>query len=220
MPRRKFRFRRRRTSFRRYFRGNRSSFRKKVKRVIYRMAELKNASGTIATTAGSNLWYYKFCPDIPQGAGDNNRVGNVIFTRNFQMKVTVSMASVQNPVGNPNIITQVRMFIVWPRKLSDLDAVTALTSANFPLTGMIDQDNWIVWRDMSFFMTSNTAINQRTDQVKRVVFNKRFPAKSIFDNSAAVKPEKMPYIIWRTDHAILDNNFNVNGYLKITYKDI
>lgn len=215
MPlRRRLRFRRRRT-FRRTFRSFRPTFRKRVRRVLFQTSELKQTVSTLGTELVSDITSNAFITSIPQGPGDNQRIGNQIRARNFQAKFNLDLSAT---TGNEDDMKYVRVYIVWPRKLSSNDAANLITTANFPLQGMPDQDNWIYWYDKTFRMQMN-AVNGTTKGV-RVVFNKRFYPKLEFTNSGAVIPNKIPFVIWVWNSNAIDFSLNLAGFLKVTYKDI
>lgn len=135
---------------RRYYRRNRTTFGKKVRRTLLKAAELKQATSTFNLNA-SNFYKTTLAPvNIPQGAGDNQRVGNVIMSRNWQLKLNFLAQAVQNPTTNDGIY-RMRVVIVWPRKFSTTDAANAIGLSSFPLETMIDPDNWIIWYDKTFF---------------------------------------------------------------------
>lgn len=221
MPRR-YRLRRRRRFGlrRRYFRRTRTSFRAKVRRTLYQTAELKQGASLFALNS-SNFYKTTFAPvSIAQGPGDNQRIGNVIRARNWQLKLNFLATSIQNPVGSGDGVYQMRLMIVWPRKFSTDTAAAAITDTTFPLFNMIDQDNWIIWYDKTFNFCYNGEVHPKVTQYVRVVFNKRFYAKLEFAQSSATIPTKLPHIVWHTNHPQFAFNWKVDGYVKVSYKDI
>jgi hypothetical protein len=209
--RRRFRRRiKRRGSTRTY----RKTFGRKVKSVLYQTAELKQQSNNIGQTLPANILRINMAPTIVQGSGDNQRIGNTIMARNWQIKLWYEL------FGNSSVLTRFRVFIVWPRKLSRSEAISQITTTNFPLYGMIDQDNWIVWHDRSYQITATPVNNPTINQLIRWEFNKRFPAKLEYKNAGEDTPTKEPWFIIVHDNNILLNNFNITGYIKLSYKDI
>lgn len=204
---------------RRYYRRNRTTFGKKVRRTLLKAAELKQATSTFNLNA-SNFYKTTLAPvNIPQGAGDNQRVGNVIMSRNWQLKLNFLAQAVQNPTPNDGIY-RMRVVIVWPRKFSTTDAANAIGLSSFPLETMIDPDNWIIWYDKTFFFTFNNQIHPATKQTCRIVFNKRFYSRLDFGSSASTVPTKLPYLVWITDHPVTGFNWVATGYVKLSYKDV
>lgn len=215
--RRRFPRRIRRRSFRRY----RTSFRKKVKRTLLQTAELKNASTTIANQyVNVNYTRLNLTPSIPQGAGDNERVGNKIMSRNYQVKLHFLLGAAQNPPGDVRGLRYVRVYIVWPRKLSNVEAINYLNAGNFPLFGLMDQDNWIVWYDRSFTIAYDSDANPTYRKDFRIIFNKRFYAGLEYVNAVSVQAVKGPWMIVVHNIDVVTNTLIMNGYNKLTYKDI
>lgn len=205
---------------RRPYGRNRTSFRKKVRRTLLQAAEQKQASSNFDLGL-SNFYKTSFAPvTIPQGPGDNQRIGNAIMARNWQLKVNFQANTVQNPAGDGNGLYQMRFLIVWARKLSVNDAISAIGLTAFPLTSMIDQDNWIVWYDKTFNFAFNGTIHPNVRQYHRIVFNKKFFCKLEFANAAATIPTKLPYIIIVTNHPTGAFEWRIQGYCKLSYKDI
>lgn len=159
-------------------------------------------------------------PTVAQGAGDNQRIGNNIMSRNFQVKVIIRPSDVQNPVGNVNLVGYMRIFIVWPRKFSRPQAISNLNNTNFPLYGMVDQDNWIIWMDKFITLTSHPEINSTTRSHFRLEFNKRFFAKLEYPTSSETLAVKTPWMIIVHNFDVTTWNVNVRGYIKCSYKDV
>lgn len=205
--------------YRRYGRRNRRygrrrtygtrRFKKGVRRTVYQMAECKQASYNITFPHTGSVIYVPLTPDVNQGSGDGQRIGNVIRARNFQVKININ--------STPGNISAVRVFIVWPRKLSFGDAVNLINNTNFPNVGLVDQDNWIVWYDKIHFL-QQPAVYGRS-QTRRLVFNKRFFAKLEYRTGTAVAPNKSPYIIFNCPY-VSTQLYTVEGYCKMSYKDI
>lgn len=141
-------------------------------------------------------------------------------SRNFQTKIVLNARVAQNPIGNSDSNIWVRVYIIYPRKFSNVEAINYINNINFPLLGMCDQDNWIIWYDKWFMLSSNQQINNLTPKTKRIVFNKRFYSRMLFANSSANQPEKGPFMIIVTDHSITANTITVQGYSKLSYKDV
>nr|QKI29015.1 Cap [Kummerowia striata CRESS virus] len=200
-------------SSKRYFRPSRT-FRKKTRRVIYGMSELKQVSTSITANINTGFSFIRFMPQVTQGPGDNQRIGNRIRARYFTMKVEVGVDGSAAPGAY-----SVRLYIVWPRKLSDNDAQSVMTSINFPLETMPDQDRWIFWKDYKFSL-SNTGI-YGSPKERNLTFYKRYPVGLSFGGASNVYPEKMPYIIWNTDApGTATGLVTIRGYIKVSYKDI
>lgn len=217
MARRRLRFRRRRIG-RRYRRTFRRSFAKKVKSVMYRASECKNSAFSINTLINDNITYIEMVPSIGQGPGDNQRIGNKIMSRNFQLKLTITCNESQNPTAAQ--LVYFRMYIVWPRKFSRTDAIAAATAGNFPLFGVVDQDNWIIWKDMRWQMSSNPTVYQTYKQTMNITFNKRFFAGLEYRAASATFPNKGPLIVIVNNQDVLQTQLLYRGYTKLSYKDI
>lgn len=219
MPRR-YRLRsrsRRRSKFprRRFVGRGRASFRRKVKSVLYKTAELKQVANPLnqEVLVSGDTTRWSLCPAVSQGPGDNQRIGNTIMSRNFQIKVWLGAG------GNNAALTLIRIFLVWPRKFSRADAIAGITSTTFPLFGMIDQDNWIVWMDKSIQLTAQPNLNPTINQIYRFEYNKRFYSKIEYRASGDTLPNKAPWmVIIHNSNAA--NSLTINGYFKMSYKDI
>lgn len=176
--------------FRRPFRrsvGRRRSFTKRVKHVLYRTAETKQTATTLnGFLPTTPIAYFSFARGISQGPQDNGRIGNTIFARGFSCKL--EFQSPANRAGD------IRIWIVWPRQLSYDDAVTAISSINFPMYGLVDQDNWIVWLDKVIHL-SNPADYGRPNYY-RLDWYKSFPVKLEFDSNTATQAKKPLFLLF------------------------
>lgn len=204
------RTRRYRRPSRRFVRKGRS-FSRKVKSVMYRTTENKQVNYNVNTIPSSTIVYFRFANSIVQGAGDNQRIANQVFARGWSAKFEFTCPTNQSP--------NIRIWVVWPRALSSSDATAAITASNFPLTGVVDQDNWIVWEDTTFHM-QNPADYGRPNYY-RWEFYKRFPVKLEWPSAADVIPKKNAYIVINTPYlGVGTSGYNLTGYVKLSYKDI
>lgn len=215
MPKRRFRRRGRRTPRYRY-RGRVVRFRKAVKRTVFRMAELKNASRTLDGTVADHVVWYRLTPSISQGAGDNQRIGNKIFSRYYTCKFFLLI----NPITATTHWKTVRIYIVWPRRASANDAEALITAANFPVSQLPDQDNWIYWRDNQFVLTDGTINGAGVYFRKYFSFYKRFGCTLEYASGVEVQPMKRPYLIVSHNYDPTNVLVQLGGYVKMTYKDI
>lgn len=220
---RRYRIRRRFT--RRYGRTRpvrryRKTFRKKVRRVILQNAELKQAVTNLNEDVAIDYQRWDLGPAIAQGPGDNQRIGNNIMSKNFQVKCFFRPFDVQNPIGDVNQVGYCRVYIVWPRTFSRPQAISNLNSTNFPLFGMMDQDNWIVWYDRAFSLTSHPERFPTTPLLYRMNFNKKFFCKLEFPTSSETLANKTPWMIIVHNFANTTFRLTVRGYIKMSYKDV
>lgn len=218
MARRRLRFKRRFIRRRGYRRGYRKTFTKRVKATIMRTAELKNVTTTVNTMLNTILNTVKLVPSIAQGAGDNQRIGNKVMSRNFQIKLQFTLTPVQGAISEE--IRQMRLIIVWPRTMSDTDAVAQINTSNFPINNIVDQDNWIIWMDKTVNWTAYPLLYPAYRQTYRLEFNKRFFCTLEWKNSGTGTSTKTPYLIIVSDHNAGYENMTVRGYAKLSYKDV
>lgn len=192
-------------------------FKKKVRSSVYQMAELKQGVRDIPSFAVTNVCtVLNLTPDITVGAADNQRIGNKIFGRYFT--VNIEFIFLKRDEWQSIAGYTLRMYIVWPRKLSYNDAITQATSTNFPVDGMPDQDNWIYWMDRKWTMSAGEIFG--SPAAKNIKFYKRFPCLYEFSNSTAAIPTKCPLLIIASDYNPLIQTVQVVGYTKLSYKDI
>lgn len=214
------RFRRKSGYRRRPFTRYRKTFRKRVRKAQLQNSELKQANTQVNAAVSSGFQYYNMSPNIPQGAGDNERIGNEIMSRNFQIKCRINARIKQNPVGPGTSNIWARILIVYPRKYSNVEAQNFITALNFPGLGLIDQDNWIVWYDKWVTLNPNSDFYHGYPKTLCFKFNKRFYSKMIFGRGASVQPEKGPWMIINHDSTPTDQELTFQGYFKLSYKDI
>lgn len=203
-------------------------FRKKVQSVMFKTSELKWTTSTVDQLLGDGMGLETFYavpfPTIAQGAGRNQRIGNRIFIRNFQIKLTMNVASgTSDPLlGYP---IWMRMYFVFPKKWSHTEASGHVVATDFPLFTMADHDNWVFWKDTFAFPINPDALtgagNLLGNSYKTFSINKKFPMGANFVNSADTFPEKMPFLIINAT-TLVGKTVQVHllGYVKISYKDI
>lgn len=208
------RYGRRKRTTKRYIRKFRRPFKKRVRSAVYQMAELKNGV-TYIDSSPQELYTANLVPTIYQGPGDNQRIGNKVFSRYFS--INLEFRFVQG-VNYSNQTTTIRIFIVWPRRASRQDAESLITSTNFPVYGLIDQDNWIVWRDVRFVLGDGT--QNGTTLIKNWKFYKRFPCTLEYTKADDIIPVKYPYMILSSSQTLLAASYLLTGYMKMSYKDI
>lgn len=220
MARRGFRFRGRRlrrTGFRRVFR----SFRKKVGRVLFRMSETKQAVRNInfPISAASGAFSVVQFPQIPVGPADYQRVGNRIFSKRLQIKMAIQTVTA---AASASYGAWLRVYWVWPRKLSTTDALAQATQTNFPVFGLMDQDNWIVFRDTYAMPISETLSGYfAVPWKKKLEFNKKWPCMMEYKDATTDIANKTPLLIFSsTLGSDLNHVINILGYVKVSYKDI
>lgn len=214
------RFRRRSTFRRRYPRRYRKTFKKRVRKVMYQLSELKQATLNLSGSVNTGTQYFNMSPNIPQGPGDDERVGNEIMSKNYQLKFRLNSRIKQNPVGAGTQNIWVRILIVYPRKLSNVEATNFINATNFPLNGLIDQDNWIVWMDRWLMLNPTQDFYRGSPKTATVIFNKRFYSKMLFGRYSSVQVEKGPFLIICNDAIVTDQELTISGYGKLSYKDV
>lgn len=214
--------RRRFSNFRR--RGRRRVFRRTryypkrsrnfVKRTVMGMAETKQATFNINNTYTNQLTQWQLFPQIPQGSGDNQRIGNKVRGRWLTVNLTMRYQAGDNEDGLP---VDCRLYIVWPKlTVSDSDAQVNLT--NFPLFQLPDQDNFFYWKDYQFVIApGNMAMERRSFKLK---WYKRIPYQFEFRKQADTLPSKMPLMILVCNQRISVSSLAIGGYVKFSYKDI
>lgn len=211
------RFRRR--TFRKSY--PRKSFKKRVMSAVYKYAELKQISGNFNSNITTSTTLVKFINNnIPQGPGDNQRIGNTIMSRNWQFKFVMQIADLQNPVGDVNVIKWFRVRIVWPKKMDYASASAYINSTTFPIYGMTDPDNFIIWYDKTFALTSHPELSPQASNILNFRFNKRFTAKLEFKQGTDSEPVKQPIIVFSGFPDVATWQWSWNGYAKLSYKDI
>lgn len=137
-------------------------------------------------------------------------------SRNFQLKFWLNII----PKGLPQdpIIFYVRIYIVWPRQFSRTNAIGALTNANFPLIGMVDQDNWIIWKDQSYTVSTSPGSTMAL-QSRYITFNKRFFCSLEYPTGTENLATKTPWMIIVHNVNVDNYDLRVQGYQKMSYKD-
>ena len=209
----------RRRSYRRFARRSRGTartFRRKVRSTIYRMSETKQGVRTLDNVAFTEaITYLPLVPLIAQGPGDNQRIGNKVMSQWFTINLFFYVR--KSPSATIETDKTFRIYIVWPKNTSSSDTTAMFTSANFPLHGLPDQDNFIYWKDQKYF-THTTSEFGRKDYINLKMY-KRFRYHIEFKSSGNTEAPKMPYMVIST---VADPNVTtqVSGYIKMSFKDI
>lgn len=218
-------FRRRRPSYG-YKRGYRR-FSKGVKRVVYRMSELKQVAYNLGTAASPTVLVNNnvnifVMPQIAQGPGDNQRIGNRVFGRwlqyNFKITTTAVLA---------DVVFDFVIYIIWPRKFSQNDALAAITFSNFPVYELPDQDNWYYKKILKFSQTNQDGsggsgyLNAKSDRWFRfyIPCNRGFE----FPNAVSNSINKQFYMVI-SNQIVTGTSANathtIKGHCKLSYKDM
>lgn len=207
-------FRRRRFPTRRFSRG--------VKKTLFRISEGKNAALTInasLNTGGVALNYWTI-PAISVGSADNARVGNVIWGRRLTYQLKFSMTA-----SATDVVRDYTLYVVTPRQLSVTDAAVAMNANNFPVYALHDQDSFIIHRKMSWTMTNQDAaggLYNGSVSDKWFRYSLKLNRKLIYPTASDTFPSKLTYLVI-TNVAISTVTTSVttiNGYIKLSYKDI
>lgn len=214
MQRRRKLSRRIRRRTRRYARGSNLRFSKRVKRVMYSNAEPKQVSLTWSGTSAALFNYTTMYPDVVQGTGDNQRIGNQIMGRKLYARGLFAFRTLANYDQSSY---QIRIYIVFPRTLSASDSVSLITAANFPFQGLPDQDNFIYWYDKTFRLGTGAY-----GEPRQMVWNfaKTFNHKIYFTAYNNITAKKNPFIIIASNYAATNKTHDFNVYVRWGYKDI
>lgn len=211
----KRRYTSRRSSFRRFTRPSRS-FRRNVRSTIYRMSESKQGSRPYAASLlTTTITYFPLTPDISQGPGDNQRIGNKVMSNWFTIKMNFQLFPV---VAGTVLDKNIRIWVVWPKNSSVSDTTSLFTSTNFPMFGMPDQDNFYYWRDQLYFRNT-VAEPGRPDYIQFKMY-KKFRYHLQYKQSGDTQPLMQPYLVVNYVPDPANLTFAVNGYIKMSYKDI
>lgn len=180
------------------------------------MSELKQVATSISNVGASTCDYIQFFPNMPQGAGDNQRIGNRVATRYFSFRLRFAFTpGAQWANATP---LNLRLYVVWPRDASRSDALSLINETNFPTFGLQDQDNFIIWKKQDMILSNGSFYGERRFQW--VKFAKRFIWKAEFKQGTDTQPMKMPYLVISSNYLAGQQNYSVVGYVKVSYRDI
>ncbi|AXH75923.1 MAG: putative capsid protein [Cressdnaviricota sp.] len=223
--RRRFVRRNTRRSIRRYTRRPTRAFRRKVQRVLYRTAETKY---TILNFSGNfqgliNWWG---CPDILVGANKNNRIGNKIWARWLTFDINLLHSAAQGANLDTVIAHTVRL--VWPKNMSNAEAVTHLNLTEFPVYDARNEENWILIKEWKFTTHNTEPANPQdyagSTTMKRIKFAWAMNRKLEYSSNTDVTPEKNFYLVFSSQMLagtlMANANIKMDGTFRVSYKDI
>jgi len=193
---------------RRYFKRNsfrkRSSFKRKVMKVLG--VEKKTFFVTVADTTVTTTPLIVSLDFIAQGVGKFQRIGNKISVRYIKLRFTVSSASAANNVF--------RWAVLQWRGAPQNPVAADLPAGQFDQ--FIPVEKWHIYRDMRTVL-ADTQVNTDTNTKFFTLTVPIFKEHTYFDNGTqANKP--FYFCIWSNDVITPSPHFSMNAVL--TYTDI
>lgn len=187
-----------------------------IKRVMKKEMETKQVNFQFSQT-NSTLSYVALAPNVPQGPGDNQRIGTRIQTKNYMADLTLFYGNGSTSTTN---LVNCRIYVAYPRELSGSDAVTQITPANFPVFNRHDEDNWVIWKMWDFCLGPlNTANDNGITYRKKIRYFKKWNAHHQFKSAAVGDVVKTPFMIFANDSNALTGVANMTGYTRMAYID-
>lgn len=110
------------------------------------------------------------------------------------------------------------MWIVWPKKIDTQTAMDAISSATFPLDALPDQDLYYIWKDMTIMLGDGSKYGEM--RYKNIKWYKKFPYGIEYSSAASVVAIKQPILIFASDASPTNKGFTIQGYCKMSYKDV
>lgn len=121
--------------------------------------------------------------------------------------------SSQPSYNNSNM--NIRLYIVFPKVLSRTDAIALITSTNFPLYGMPDQDNWIYFKDKTYV----TGVVGGLKRVINFKWSKKFMQNHYFVSNTVAEIPKPVFVIWSSNYEFQNTVLGVQGYTRMSFID-
>lgn len=205
-----------RRRYRRKFSGRRyRSVRRIVRRVIAKTSETKfyRQTVTLQQPYVSNALVYSFADNISLGTGNANRIGNQIRVQRYTFRLAAQQLNTSSSGGS------VRVSLVYPRKGISADANWILTNSNIGVVQDFDPATTFVLYDQIFFIEASnpTTFNGATPSVRYFRYSKRCFYTFNYSNSVI---HREPILIIQSNNTTLATAPYVNGYLRISYKDL
>lgn len=132
------------------------------------------------------------CPDILVGANKNNRIGNKIWARWLTFDINLLHSAAQG--ANLDTIIAHTVRLVWPKNMSNAEAVTHLNLTEFPVYDARNEENWILIKEWKFTTHNTEPANPQdyagSTTMKRIKFAWAMNRKLEYSSNTDVTPEK------------------------------
>lgn len=218
-----YRRRYKKRSYRRRYGRKRSNFKlmkRTIKKVLYQEAESKflvtNINSSINQASDvETVW----STGINVGTGNEQRIGSKIAVKNISMDLQCSFFQGTN--GSNGAF--VRVIVLWPRKgLATGDAQLYLTSSNPGIFGIPDPDQYITMYDRRVYLAGiNTGGGNPLSVRYRYNHYCKMMKWTFDDQDGQIGcREPLLYITTNLNAVNESSTVNINGYKRISFKDI
>lgn len=188
----------------------------RISRMLNSIAEKKVAGGVNVSTDTIDIAGRMYSiPDVEQGTGKGQRIGNKIFVRYWRINMIVSAANLS--------VGLFRFCVVWPRNVEQDIGDMPINSYVSP----IDIDKWTIIEDR-IFTIANTPIAGQTAEynpgrpsIVPIRRNIRIFKTFIYDDSLGSSLNTRPYIfLWNNQIQSANIKLDVQFHDHLTFTDL